>query len=176
MNRMSRNIATAAVLGIALSFAGGHRVSGQPDSIRLKGLDGSAVDLSEMRGKIVVLAFGGTWVPMASKELPALQKLADRYSSRGVRFFWVSVNSDKTGARNYASDADLTAFAGKSGLKMRIMRDPELEVYRNLGLDALPAVVLIDQQGKVVRKHVGMSPDLPDGYNAIMRDLDQLLK
>jgi len=40
-------------------------------------------------------------VPLASKELPALQKIADRYSSRGVQVYWVSINSSKPGARNY---------------------------------------------------------------------------
>lgn len=176
MRRFNRTVATAALLAIATMIAGGIRVEGQSDLVRLRGLDGSTVDQSSMQGKIVVLAFGGTWVPLASKELPALQKLADRYSPRGVQFFWVSINSDKTGARNYASDSDLTAFAGKNGLKMGIVRDPELEVYRGLGLDALPTVVLFNQEGKIVRKHVGLSPDQPESYNAIMRDIDQLIK
>lgn len=176
MKKFNKIVATAAILALAISTAGGIRVEGQTDSVRLRGLDGSTVDQNTMRGKIVVLAFGGTWVPLASKELPALQKLADRYSPRGVQFFWVSINSDKTGARNYASDSDLTAFAGKNGLKMGVLRDPELEVYRGLGLDALPTVVLFNQEGKVVRKHVGLSPDQPESYNSIMRDLDQLIK
>ncbi len=48
----------------------------------LQGLDGKPFPRAEVRGKIVVLSFGATWVPLAAKELPALQKLADRYAAR----------------------------------------------------------------------------------------------
>src|SRR5262245_58334544 len=83
----------------------------------LRSADGRTVNLADAKGKIVVLSFGGTWLPMASKELPALQKLADRYATRGVQVYWVSINSDKQGARNFATDADLQAFAQKNNIR-----------------------------------------------------------
>lgn len=169
---------TAIMITTALSFAGGHNslAAQQSASVRLRGLDGSTVNTEDMRGKILVLAFGGTWVPLASKELPALQKIADRYTPRGVQFFWVSINSDKSGARNSASDAELGEFASKNGLRMKVLRDPEMNAYRSLGLDAVPTLVLIDQEGKVIRRHVGLSLDQPGSYNAVLRDIDQLIR
>ena len=47
----------------------------------LRSLDGNIVNLNSQRGKVVVLSFGTKENPLAAKELPALQKLADRYSS-----------------------------------------------------------------------------------------------
>jgi len=142
----------------------------------LRSTDGRTVNLADAKGKIVVLSFGGTWLPMASKELPALQKLADRYATRGVQVYWVSINTDKQGARNYAADADLQAFAQKNNVKLTILRDPEQQVYKGLGLDAVPTIVILNRDGKLIHKHVGFGTDQSEGYGEVIRELDQLLK
>jgi len=148
----------------------------QSASITLRSVDGREVRLADLKGKVVVMSFGGTWVPLASKELPALQKIADRYSGRGVQVFWVSINNAKPGGRNYASDADLQAFAQKHNLKVPVLRDPDQVAYKAFGLDAVPTVVILDQQGNVVRKHVGFGTDQGEAYGEITRELEQLLK
>ncbi len=148
----------------------------QAPAITLRTLDGGNVSLADSRGKVVVLAFGATWVPLSSKELPALQKLADRYAGRKVDFHWVSINSLKAGARTSATDAELKAFVTKHGLKLSVLRDPDQAAYRALGVDALPTLVIIDREGKVAHKHVGFDPDQADGYGEVSQMLDKLLK
>jgi peroxiredoxin len=142
----------------------------------LRSADGRTVNLADAKGKIVVLAFGGTWLPMASKELPALQKLADRSATRGVQIYWVSINSDKSGARNYASDADLQAFAQKNNVRLTILRDPDQQAYKGYGLEAVPTIVILNRDGKLVHKHVGFGTEQNEGYTEVIRELDQLLK
>jgi peroxiredoxin len=148
----------------------------QTERITLQSTDGQEVNLRDLRGKVVVLSFGGTWVPMTTREFPALQKLADRFSSRGVEIYWVSLNSAKPGARTYASDADLKEFAQKNNLRVKVLRDPDMQAYRYYALDALPTLVILDKEGKVARKHVGFGPDQSETYNQIIRELEQLLK
>src|SRR5438477_10874370 len=131
----------------------------QAPPLTFRTADGGSVNLADSRGKIVVLSFGGTWVPLAAKELPALQKLAERYGNRGVTFYWVSINSNKLGAKNYASDADLQAFAQKNGLRLMVLRDPDQAAFRAFGVDAVPTVAILDREGKVYRKHVGFDPE-----------------
>lgn len=143
--------------------------------VTLKSVDGDSVTPGE-GSKVTVLAFGATWVPLSSKELPALQKLADRYKGRNVEFFWVSVNSLKSGAKSYASDADLKAFAAKYNVRITVLRDPDQSAYRTFGLDSLPSLVILDSAGKVSHKHVGFDPDQADGYGEVSRALDKLLK
>ncbi len=142
----------------------------------LRSTDGGTVNLADAKGKIVVLSFGGTWLPMASKELPALQKLADRYATRSVQVYWVSINSDKQGARNYAADADLQAFGQKNNIRLTILRDPDQQAYKAFGLDAVPTIVILDRDGKLVRKHIGFGTEQGEGYAEVIRELDQLLK
>jgi peroxiredoxin len=144
--------------------------------VALQGTDGKTVTSAELKGKVTVLSFGATWVPLAAKELPALQKLADRYAPRGVQVYWVSVNSAKTGAKNFVTDADLDAFATKRGLKAKVLRDPEQAAYRSYAVDALPTIVILDKDGNVFRKLVGFDPDQGEAYAAVMKELDALLK
>jgi peroxiredoxin len=164
------------VLGSLILILSASAAPAQTASITLRSVDGREVRLADLKGKVVVMSFGGTWVPLASKELPALQKIADRYSGRGAQVFWVSINSAKPGGRNYASDADLQAFAQKHGLKVTVLRDPDQVAYKTFALDAVPTVVILDQQGNVVRKHVGFGTDQGESYGEITRELEQLLK
>ncbi|MGE0884770.1 MAG: peroxiredoxin family protein [Blastocatellales bacterium] len=173
---MIKNLKMQFVISMAATIVILAVVWAQNPQISLRSTDGRNVSSSDLKGKIVVLSFGGTWVPMVSKELPALQKLADRYSTRGVQVYWVSINSDKQGTRTYATDNDLQAFAQKNNVRLTILRDPEQQAYKAYGLDALPTLLILDRDGKVVRKHVGFGTDQGEGYGEIIRDLDQLLK
>ena len=148
----------------------------QSQSTTFHSVDGREVSLADQKGKVVVMSFGGTWVPLVSKELPALQKIADRYSARGVQVYWVSINSSKPGARNYASDADLQSFAQKHNMRIPTLRDPDQTVYKSFGLDAVPTVVIIDQQGNLAYKHVGFGADQGESYGELIRVIERLLK
>ncbi len=174
--KMIKNLKTKFVMTMAAMAVISTLALAQNPQISLRSTDGRAVNSADLKGKIIVLSFGGTWVPLASKELPALQKLADRYSTRGVQVYWVSINSDKQGTRNYAGDADLVVFAQKNNVRLTILRDPEQQAYKAFGLDAVPTVVILDRDGKVVRKHVGFGTEQGEGYGEIIRELDQLLK
>jgi alkyl hydroperoxide reductase subunit AhpC len=171
MIRQLRNnlIVAVAVLLVGASTAWAQTPSG------LRTVEGAAVNRGQWQGKVVVLSFGGTWLPLAAKEQQALQKLADRFADRGVQVYWVSIDSNKPGARHYASDQDLQAFAQKNGAHVTVLRDPEQTVYREFALDAVPTLVILDGQGKVVRKHVGLGTDQGDAYGEIVRELDRLL-
>jgi peroxiredoxin len=171
MKNKLRNVTMLAILMLAALVGSAHA---QASSLRTT--DGKAISLADLKGKLVVLSFGGTWVPLTSKELPALQKLADNYSARGVAFYWVSINSDKTGTRTFIADPDLEAFARKNNLRIPVLRDPEQKLYKELGLDGLPTIVIFDRQGKVIRKQVGFGTETGEAYGGIIRDLDQLLK
>lgn len=172
---MIRQLRNNLNLAVAVLLMAASAAWAQTPASGLRTVDGSAVNRGEWQGKVVVLSFGGTWLPLAAKEQQALQKLADRFAERGVQVYWVSINPNKPGARNYASDQDLQAFAQKHGTRIGVLRDPEQTLYREFVLDAVPTLVILDGQGKVVRKHVGFGTDQGEAYGEIVRELDRLL-
>jgi peroxiredoxin len=151
-------------------------VAAQAPQVSLRTLNGGAFNPAAQKGKVIVLSFGATYVPLAAKELPALQKLADRYAGRGADFYWVSINGAKAGARNAATDAELQAFAQKGGLRIGVLRDAEQSAYRAFGGEGLPTLVVIGRDGQVALKRAGFDPDQPEPYSDVIRTLDQLLK
>lgn len=151
-------------------------ISAQGTQLMFRTATGQNLNLADEKGKIVVLSFSATWAPLASKELPALQKVADQYAGRGVSVYWVSINTAKQGARNYASDADLTAFASRYGLKVPVLRDSEQSAYRTLGVTALPTVVVLDGTGRVVLSHIGFDPDQAEPFGEVTKTVDKMLR
>ncbi len=146
----------------------------QAPNVSLRAVDGSSFSLADNKGKVIVLSFGATWVPMTSKELPALQKLVSAHPK--ANFYWVSTNSAKTGEKNFAADADLQAFAAKCGLKIPVLRDADKAAYRAFGLTSLPSLLVIDQAGNVKLKHEGFDPDQADPFGDVSQAINQLTK
>src|ERR1044072_2446277 len=115
----------------------------------LRSIDGQTVTTDSLRGEIVVLAFGASWLPLSRTQLQGVRKLADEYSDRGVVVYWVSTESDDAKSKNHATDEQLRAFSQKYGLKVTVLRDPDGVVSKKFGIDQLPSIVILDKEGKV---------------------------
>ena len=149
-------------------------VPAQGPTLVFKGTDGSQVSGAALKGKVVVLCFGATWVPMSAKQLPAIQKLAASYPDAKV--FWISVNPSRQGAANSMNDADLAAYASRNGLKIPVLRDAERSAYKTLGLNSLPTTVVLDKDGVVKSKYEGFDPDQADPFSEVAQMISSLLK
>jgi peroxiredoxin len=121
----------------------------------LKSVDGQTVTSNSLRGEVVVLAFGASWLPLSRTQLEGVRKLADEYSNRGVVVYWVSTESDDSKSKNYASDEQLRAFAQKYGLKVTVLRDPNGVISKKFGVDQLPSIVILDKEGSISGGPIG---------------------
>ena len=121
----------------------------------LRSVDGQTVTSESLRGEIVVLAFGASWLPLSKAQLQGVRKLADEYSNRGVVVYWVSTESDDPKSKNFASDEQLRAFSTKYGLKVTVLRDPDGAVSKKFGVDQLPSIVILDKQGNMSDGPIG---------------------
>ena len=151
----------AAVLLILLgsSLALSQKSSSGPVEFSMRSTDGQTVTSESLRGEVVVLAFGASWLPLSRTQLQGIRKLADEYSGRGVVVYFVSTDSNDSASKNFASDEQLRSFAQKYGLKVTVLRDPDGEVSKKLGIDQLPSIVILDKQGNVVGEPVrGIDP------------------
>jgi peroxiredoxin len=121
----------------------------------LRSIDGQTVTSDSLRGEIVVLAFGASWLPLSRNQLQGVRKLADEYSNRGVVVYWVSTESADAKSKNFASDDHLRAFANKYGLKVTVLRDPDGAISKKFGVDQLPSIVILDKQGNMSDGPIG---------------------
>ena len=134
-----------------------------PVNFSLKSVDGGAISAEMLRGEVVVLAFGASWLPISREQVQGVQKLADEYAARDVRVFWVSTDSVSPKSKNYATDEQLRDFAHHNGLKIAVLRDPDGELFKRMGVERnqLPAIVILDKQGGIADTIGGFDPD-PD--------------
>ncbi|MGH9930936.1 MAG: peroxiredoxin family protein [Pyrinomonadaceae bacterium] len=142
------------ILGSSLALAQNPAVD-----FLLRSIDGQAISSESLRGEVVVLAFGASWLPLSKAQLQGIRKLADEYSDRGLVVYWVSTESEDRKSKNFASDEQLRAFAQKYGLKVTVLRDPDGAVSKKFGVDQLPSFVIIDKHGTPGEPIGGLDPN-----------------
>ena len=141
-----------------ISFGRQNRPTGSVE-FSLRSVDGQTVTSQSLRGEVVVMAFGASWLPLSKTQLQGVRKLADEYSNRGVVVYWISTESEDAKSKNYASDEQLRAFSQKYGLKVTVLRDPDGGISKKMGVDQLPSIVILDKQGSVVGSPIsGLDP------------------
>src|SRR4029079_4625316 len=141
-------------LGASLALA----QSQGPVDFSLRSIDGQTITSDSLRGEVVVLAFGASWLPLSKAQLTGVRKLADEYSDRGVVVYWVSTESEDQKSKNFATDEQLRGFAQKYGLKVTVLRDPDGVTSKKFGIDQLPSIVIIDKQGNPSEPIGGLDP------------------
>jgi thiol-disulfide isomerase/thioredoxin len=112
-------------------------------------IDGQIVSTAAWQGKVVLVNFWATWCPPCREEIPILIELSRRYPDK---LLVIGVSMDDAPAE------DVKDFATAVGINYPIvMRSREL-VYAYGGVPALPTSFLINEEGRVVQKHVGLFP------------------
>src|SRR5438552_11111989 len=156
-NKIRGRIAIAVtILAIAMVASLSTPAQGGAVNFSFRAMDGQPVSSESLRGEVVVLAFGASWLPLTKNQMEAVKKLADQYAGRAVAVYWVSTESESPKSKNYVADEQLRDLGRK--YKVTVLRDPEGAVSKKLGVDQLPSVVIIDKQGNVADKIGGMDP------------------
>jgi len=167
-----RTTIVGSVLLSALLIASAISAFGQAPDFSLRGVDGPAVTAESLRGNVVVLAFGASWLPLTRNQMEGLKKLADQYAGRGVAVYWVSTESDSAKSRNFVSDNELRDLGRK--YKITVLRDPDGAISKRLGVDQLPATVIMNKQGQVAATVGGLDPQA-DMARQLADRLDKIL-
>ena len=165
---MRRTLIAIKAVALGAFLAAG--VSGQDLSF-LKP-DGSAVPLSAMNGKVVVLVFSGIQDPQCRDEFKALESLAERYQGKDVTINWVSINSVAE-----ASNEKLASPCGPVN-RVGILRDANQSAFKRFcgKSGQLPTLVLLDQRGQPFGTPRGGFNPNADFVNDLAAMVDRLLK
>jgi len=103
-------------------------------------LSGKKVELSSLRGHPVLLDFFATWCEPCRIGLPRTDALVAKNAARGLVGWAISL--DETAQ-------PVAPFAAKLGLKLPVRWDRGARVADDLGIELLPALILLDATGAV---------------------------
>ena len=127
-------------------FRGSATLIGKPAAdFALKDLEGQEVQLSELRGKVVVLDFWATWCPPCRRELPAINKLAEEWRGKGVVV--LGINDEGKGT--------VKSFNKKYEYNFTTLQDAGGKVHRSYRATSIPNVFIISKDGVILRHLVG---------------------
>jgi thiol-disulfide isomerase/thioredoxin len=126
----------------------GNKGKQAPDTV-FKDPDGGEISLAEFRGNPVLLNLWATWCAPCVKELPTLDRLAERYEHDG-QFAVITVSQDM------GPQPSVAAFLTKLKLtRLSSFHDPKMALSGALGAEVLPTSILYDAQGREVWRYVG---------------------
>jgi peroxiredoxin len=128
----------------------------------LKTLDNQEVTLSGFRGKVVLLDFWATWCGPCRQSIPHLVDLYRSHHAEGVEVVGMSV--DKGG------EETVRKFVQAMGVPYPIVLTPD-DLARRYGVTGIPALFLIDKQGKIRERFVGFSPSMMKQAESALKDL-----
>ena len=123
---------------------------------------GRNVRLSELRGKVVLINFWASWCNPCRQELPLLNKIYAQYRAAGFMLLAVNLDDNRKDAEAMLKGLDLrfpTLFDGNKSVA---------KLYR---VDAMPATLVIDRDGRVRYVHRGYYSGYEQKYEQQVREL-----
>lgn len=119
-------------------------------------------DLSQYRGKVVVLNFWASWCAPCLEELPSMEELARQMPQ--VRIIGVSFDTDR---------AAYDRFLLRHSVSIPTVIDPTQQTNTLYGTFRPPETYIIDKSGQIRRKFIGpqnwTSPEIIDFLTKLSR-------
>ncbi|PYR95119.1 MAG: hypothetical protein DMF84_01995 [Acidobacteria bacterium] len=143
-HQVERGLAHASASGTTITFL---RERANVPALTATDLAGRQVSTEALRGKVVLVNFWATWCPPCREEIPDLVALQQKYPDQ-LQIIGISQDAAPAEA--------VQQFAAARGMNYpTVMSTPEIEKLFP-GVYALPTTFLIDREGRLAKKHVGM--------------------
>jgi thiol-disulfide isomerase/thioredoxin len=134
---MIRTIIVAAVL-LLCSLTGSAQSA---PALQLKTIDGRAFNLSDYKGKVMLLNFWATWCPPCRQEIPELIKYQREYRRSGLQVVGVTYPPE--------SLSRVRRFARRTRMNYPIALGTKETKLLFASTETLPMTVIIDAQGNL---------------------------
>ena len=116
---------------------------GKPLDIKFTSLDGRPVDLSSVKGKVVLVDFWATWCGPCVGEVPHVKETYDKYHSKGFDIVGISFDENKNALRNFTSSHDMPWPQYFDGL---VWKNKYGQQY---AIEGIPTMWLVDKKGNL---------------------------
>lgn len=140
--------AAAASMKKELKKAKAFMVGGQAPDFSQQTPDGKELNLSDLKGKIVLVDFWASWCGPCRRENPNVVRLYNKYKGQGFDVLGVSLDRNR--------EKWLGAIE-KDGLEWHHVSDLkgwQNEVANMYGVSSIPHTILLDREGKIIAQRL----------------------
>ena len=124
-------------------------------------IDGKNFNLSDYKGKPILINFFASWCLPCREEMPALEKIAHEYKPKGVVFLGIAIDDTEEKMKN---------FIAKYGVTFPVGLDKTAAIQKSFGLYGIPTTYFIDKEGIINYSHSGSVTE-----ELLRHELDKLL-
>ncbi|MDR2927578.1 MAG: TlpA family protein disulfide reductase [Cytophagaceae bacterium] len=127
--------------------------------------DGTIINISELKGKVVLLNFWATWCPPCRMEFARVQKdVINRFKCRDFVFLPISREDSYEKIHN---------FRQSTGHSFPMGMDPTRAIFSKFADQSIPRNYLIDKKGKIVKIEIGYTPE---NFDKLITEIEKLLE
>ncbi len=130
----------------------------------LDDLSGNSVQLSDFKGKAMLLNFFATWCPGCREEMPSLERLYQTNKDKGFVVLGVSAD-DKA--------KPVISMVEETGVSFPVVLDPRKEAFSQYFVRGIPVSYFLDRQGRIAGMYLG---EADWGSQKAQELVDQLLQ
>jgi peroxiredoxin len=126
---------------------------GKPLDLKFAAMDGREVDISHMKGQVVLIVFWATWCVPCIEEVPLLKDTYEKFHSRGFDVVGISSDKDEKALKNFIQQHNMpwSQYFERQG--------QENKFNAEFVIDNIPALWLVDKKGNL-RETSDAFPDL----------------
>jgi len=114
--------------------------------LKFKDFNLNVVDLTNKKGKIMILNFWATWCVPCKKEMPSLERLSKLYPEISI----YPINLEKPNKEK------INLFFENLNIKnLNVYFDPEFKLVKSFNMRGVPTSILINKKGKEFARIIG---------------------
>jgi thiol-disulfide isomerase/thioredoxin len=127
----------------------------------LTDIEGKKVQLSDFKGKVVVLDFWATWCGPCRASFPYMQKMVQKYKGKPVAFLFINTGENTTPDETVQI---ASKFITEKKYDFNVLFDFEKEVSEKYQIKGIPTKIIIGKDGNL------LSDSFSDGNMDILID------
>ena len=166
-NKMKRIVSALLFIGVFFSTIGlvaaediGTEVGQKAPDFKLITSDGETVQLSDFKGKRVLLNFWASWCPPCREEMPDLERF---YQDKDAVVLAVNLTNMEMNKKT------VNEFIETYGLTFPVLMDEEGQVSRLYRISPIPTTYMIDTKGIIGQRVYG-----PLNYEQMITEYEKM--